>query len=194
MKYPVIRTKQPQGPTKLDRSGRLFDASKLSAVIAPGSGSYLIDAISGENYTVSTNPAIEVTSLGRGINWAGNTNAYLELAADADDVLGIDSCSMLIVTTRTNSATTVLVSYGYDASASNRSLLHLPFSDGALYWDFGNATAGSGRISTSISAYLAAGTINIWGVSAGSRGREIWRNGILLASNSSALATRPTSS
>lgn len=183
-------TRQPQGPALVDRSGRLFDPTKLSAVIAPGSGSYLIDALSGKNYTVTTNPAKGVSSLGQSIAWAGGTNDYIELTTDADDVLDTVNCSILIATVRTSASTGILPAYGYQVSASERAHLHIPYSDNNLYWDFGNATAGSGRLSVSIASYLAAGTINIWGFSAGSRGREIWRNGVLLASNSSATASR----
>ena len=187
-------TSQPQYPVGIDRSGRLFNPAKLSAVIAPGSGSYLIDALTGKNYTVTSNPATGVSALGKGINWNAGTNDYIELATDADNILDTVNCSILMATVRTSSATYPAASYGYDSGAggSDRTLLHLPYTDNNLYWDFGNATAGAGggRLSVSIASYLAAGTINIWGFSAGSRGREIWRNGVLLASDATANFTR----
>ena len=183
---------QPQYPAQVDKSGTLFDASKLSAVIAPGAGSYLIDVLTGKKYTVSSSPAKVVSPLGQGIGWVGNTNDYLELDADADNLLDTSSCSILIATTRNSASVHNKSSYGYDTSAANRSLIHLPFTDNNVYWDFGNSTAGSGRLSVSMASYLAVGTVNIWGFYAGVRGREIWRNGVLLASNAGATASRST--
>lgn len=46
---------------------------------------------------------------------------------------------------------------GGGESAGSRVLCHGPFSDNNLYWDYGNSTAGSGRISTSYAAYM-----NLW--------------------------------
>lgn len=38
--------------------------------------------------------------------------------------------------------------------AGDRILSHAPWDDGTLYWDYGNATAGDGRLSTSYVAYM----------------------------------------
>lgn len=65
-----------------------------------------------------------------------------------------------------------------NTSSSNRVNVHLPFTDGTVYWDFGNATGGSGRLSA---AGLSFGN-DIWVFNAGSRGMEIWQNGNLRAS------------
>lgn len=183
-------TSQPQSSTPIDLSGKLFDPAKISAIVASGIGTYLKDPLTGKLRTVTSNPARAPSPLGAGINWAAGVNDYVELDADADNVLDTTSCSMLIATVRTAATTNAFVSYGYEAGATNRSIVHLPFTDNNTYWDFGNATAGSGRLSVSMASYLSTGTVNIWGFSAGPRGREIWRNGVLLASDAGAIASR----
>lgn len=183
------RYTQPQsGPAKIDKTRRLFDPSKISCVINPGVSS-TVDALSGKIYSISSNPAVAITSQGKGINWVVNTNDYIEIDTDADNVLDTTSCSMLIATVRTGTGVSGYPAYGYNAGTTDCVGLYFPYTDNALYWDFGNDTTG--RLSVDISAYLATGTVNIWGFYAGSRGREIWRNGILIASDASKTATRP---
>jgi len=58
---------------------------------------------------------------------------------------------------------------------------HLPFSDGIAYFDCGGASSGTTRLSV---AGLTFGD-DIWCLCSGTRGLEIWQNGILQASNSS---------
>jgi len=62
---------------------------------------------------------------------------------------------------------------------------HVPYSDNVLYWDYGGFSEGSGRISTSISAYLSTWT-HFALVSAGAGGgfQAIYANGVLLNSGS----------
>lgn len=57
--------------------------------------------------------------------------------------------------------------------------MHIPFSDGVVYWDLGGNSGGN-RLSV---GGLTFGTDN-WIFTAGPRGQEIWQNGILRASNS----------
>lgn len=78
--------------------------------------------------------------------------------------------------------------FGYDFGAGSRVLAHAPFSDGNIYWDFGNATAGSGRLSAAFAKSTAPETLVF--VAGPTRGREIWRNGIRIASNPAAIASR----
>ncbi len=69
--------------------------------------------------------------------------------------------------------------------AEDRCLAHVPFSDSTLYWDYGNATGGSGRLSTSFASYLNKWT-RVLLVSAGSGGshQAIYLDGRLIASQS----------
>lgn len=186
-------TSQPQYPVPVDTSGRLFDPGKVSAIITPGAGSHLIDALSGKRYTQSANVSNWITKEGKGVAWTPAAESYIEIAADADDVLDTVNCTMIIATVRTAATLTAGITYGYVSTPSdNRCQLHLPYTNGILYWDFGTSTTG--RVSVDVSSYMAAGTVNIWGVSAGKRGREIWNNSKLLASDVSKTAVRPATS
>lgn len=81
--------------------------------------------------------------------------------------------------------------FGYGGGAADdRVLAHAPFGDGNCYWDFGNATAGSGRISVAWTKTLDYRAVAF--VAGPNKGREIWSDGVRLAADASATATRPT--
>ncbi|MEM7396356.1 MAG: LamG-like jellyroll fold domain-containing protein, partial [Verrucomicrobiota bacterium] len=68
-------------------------------------------------------------------------------------------------------------------NAANRFLIHLPWSDGRFYWDFGNLT-GPGRIS---GVFNGGAGFNIWNmVSELGVGQEVYMNGVLQASDATA--------
>lgn len=137
---------QPQYPASIDKSGRIFDPSKISAVIAPGSGSYLIDALSGKTYAQSANVSSTINSKGRAIACTPGAVSYVTLDSNADNILDSTSCTMIIATVRTSSTTYGGGAYGYvtPATGANRVSVNFPFTDSVLYWDYGNSTAGSG--------------------------------------------------
>lgn len=56
-----------------------------------------------------------------------------------------------------NTGLPVAFNFGNTSSASPRILAHSPYSDGTLYWDYGDATALNGRITVDYTPYL-----NIW--------------------------------
>ncbi len=81
------------------------------------------------------------------------------------------------------------IGYQQTGASANRVLLSAPYNDGNAYWDFGNFTTG--RLS------VAWGTKNTdWHtlvvVAGTSKGREIWRNGVRLASNGNTVSCTPT--
>jgi len=60
--------------------------------------------------------------------------------------------------------------------------VHGPWGDGRLIWDFGGGVEGTSRLT--ISGLSAADfTDAVWVFATGSRGMEIWKNGVLQASN-----------
>lgn len=185
---PSRRIIQPQDVAVAD--GNLIDLSKAIALVLPSISptTNLINNFFGLSATVSSANVIE-NSQGRGVNFNGGSG-YISLG-NADSILDNTSFTMLLSTVRTGTGSSTSTSYGYEASATDRAMLHSPFTDNTLYFDYGNSTTG--RVSTPIGSYLATGTINNWCFIAGSRGREIWRNGVLLASAPSALATRTSS-
>lgn len=131
------------------------------------------------------------TPAGKAIHFTGSSSEYLNLGS-ADSILDNNNFTLITCGVRNSSTTNTLTSHGYAAGdGSTRVLAHIPYSaDGNIYFDYGNPTAGSGRISVSGSGYFTAGVDNRFGFVAGSRGREIWRNGILLASDPAATSVR----
>ncbi len=63
---------------------------------------------------------------------------------------------------------------------SNRFNLHFPWSDGAIYWDFGNL-ATTGRLQTTYNSAWY-GTWTDWTFTSSSAGMAIYRNGVSIAS------------
>ena len=185
----------PQVVTPIDTSGRLFNPTKLSAVVHPVF-SVKIDAFSGKAYsTASSVHTPEPSPLGLGINWVGGTYDYIQLDSDADTQLDTVSCSMLIATVRT-ATTGSGYAYGYvtDLVESNRVAVRIPSTGtNTVQWAFGSSTTGSGGgalTAALAAAVFAVGVVNIWGFYAGVRGREIWLNGKLVASDTTATFTR----
>jgi|GEM_PF-511459 len=73
---------------------------------------------------------------------------------------------------------------GYSDNTSNRFQAHAPWSDGTLYWDYGN-TREKGRITADFKPYLDRWT-HVALVSNGSNFKAIYLNGALAASGTSA--------
>lgn len=71
--------------------------------------------------------------------------------------------------------------------ASNFLSCHGPYSDGTVYWDFGGNTGGTSRLSVAGQSWVALKP-SVWFFINGDRGKEIWRDGLLIASG----ATRTT--
>lgn len=70
--------------------------------------------------------------------------------------------------------------WGVDSAVGlERCHAHMPYSDGTVYFDYGGFLDGSTRVK---SAGLTFSN-DIWAFTVGSRGMEIWQNGILQASN-----------
>lgn len=186
-------TRQPQYPAPLDKSGRLFNPANISACVLP-SVSPDIDLHTGRVYTTA-GVNIGASSIGKTVQWTGNaTTEYIDLcaAADMDRLLALSTATIILIVQRTASTGVTGMSYGYDVSGTNRAGIYMPYTDNTLYWDYGADTTG--RATISMAPYAAAGTINQWAFVAGSRGREIWRNGQRVASATSMTGSRSTSS
>lgn len=61
---------------------------------------------------------------------------------------------------------------------------HVPFSDGTVYWDYGNNT-GANRLTVAGLSFTT--NVEKWIFTAGPRGSNIWRNGIKVAEQSTPL-------
>lgn len=88
---------------------------------------------------------------------------------------------------RITSTNTNAMLFGYSNGASDRVLFHAPYSDGNLYFDFGNTTTGSGGGRVSVAYTKKLNTVTRFVCIAGpTKGREVWVDGNLLVADSTA--------
>lgn len=183
---PLLR--QPQaGPLQLDKANSL--AKGLSEVWVGSSAARTL--IKGSTTSLSGSGSFGVGAAGKTVSTAATavgapTNGVLIGSADA--IFPTNECTIAIFrrfrdTTLRNSA-----AFGYFNNFS-RVLAHAPYGDGNIYFDFGDSTAGSGRVST---AFTKDTLPEVLVFTAGaSVGREIWRRGTRIVANTAATATRP---
>lgn len=150
----------------------IYDFPEDSGVAGPGS-------------YVSANVTY-VQGLNRYGYWAGFSGAALNSKFSwprSDFLPTSQGCTVLILYEKADSTNRASYAFTLDmlfaSEGTARCAAHLPFSDGTVYWDFGGVTAGSTRVSA---ASLTFGA-DRWVFSTGSRGMEIWQNGLLRASN-----------
>lgn len=120
-------------------------------------------------------------------------NNRIRIASDADTVFPSTTQATIAILRRcrdTTARNNTQCVYNSGGAGVDRVSLHPPFGDGNLYWDFGNSTAGSGRISVAFTKTTNWETLIV--VAGGGKGREVWRNGVRIASNTSATASRNT--
>jgi hypothetical protein len=113
-----------------------------------------------------------------------NVNDNVSIAASSADVTPTQRATVLVV--RRKHDTTARASFLFGATAAgttDRCAASVPFNDGTVYWDFGN-TSGPGRLS--VAGLTFTTDPEMWAFVAGSRGMAIYRDGLLLASSSTA--------
>lgn len=114
-----------------------------------------------------TSPSWGAGSQGGAMTYTANTdglyigeNTHHKIATQVTIIIGYE---------KTDSTNRQSQAFGYNGAIS-RMLVHLPWDDGNVYWDF-----GTGRVALSapgVSGY------HVWTFSAGSRGMETWRDGV----------------
>jgi hypothetical protein len=153
-----------------------------------GSGGGLRDLVSGRVFSPSSaNWRRVINQRGQAIEHTDITNYW-----DLGPIRTLESAGMSEVTVvmgyrKTDTTNRASAAFGLDNSRPFDVLL--PFSDGKVYWDFASLSEGSGRVSV---AGLTFGN-DIWAFVAGARGREIWQNGALKASNTGVATLSSTS-
>lgn len=114
-----------------------------------------------------------------------DTNSdYVDLLPTAEIALVTSATTVFLDGSSSGASTGRVTQFGTRVSSinqiSSRIGTHIPYTDGKVYWDFGGITEGSSRLSI---ASLAFSVEDRWCFTAGSRGMEVWQNGILRASN-----------
>ena len=181
------RSRQPVGFAELDRGNPL-----TRGIADVWSGNSRAITARGVNTTLvgsATVYAAGAGGFGVSLTAVGGANSGLKVTDNADLLFGLGSANTIFVVRRcldTTARNSLL--FGYGNTPSGRILCHAPYSDGNMYFDFENATAGSGRISVAYTKDTDLETLVF--VAGPNKGREIWRRGVKIASNTSATAAR----
>lgn len=187
-----MRYIQPQsGPFALDRGNSITSA--LSDIwIGSSIGLTLVKGVQGARSGSNSSPTTVIEGIGPGgrhIRGDGTTTlAGWKINGNSNDLLDNSNTTWFIVRRcRDTTVRSSYMHYGYDSGASNRALVGAPEGTN-LTWDYGNATAGSGRLQAPYTKDTQLETLVL--VAGQTKGREIWRRGVKLASNTSAKAVR----
>lgn len=123
---------------------------------------------------------------------AGAPMGGLIIASNADALFPDENTATIFVVRQSrDTAARASALFGYGgANQHNRVLAHAPWSDGSIYFDFGTLTEGTHRISVIVTKTTAVETLVF--IAGGGKGREIWRNGVRIASNTAATGARPS--
>lgn len=112
---------------------------------------------------------------------AGSNVAALSLVADSSTILPTSECTVVLGYRKKDTTARTTSAFGVNTGTTGpRCAIHLPYSDGTVYWDFGG-TSGTTRLSV---GGLSFGD-DLWVFSTGPSGMQIWQNGALRASNAS---------
>lgn len=147
----------------------------------------------GQTTSIQTAGAFSVGPGGRNFTTtATGTKTGLRLAASYTSWFPSASTATIVVCYRyTDTTARASALFGADQSTGRRILAHAPYSDGNVYWDFGN-TSGGRLVVTGFSKTTNVETMIF--IAGPVTGRQVWRNGVLLgsgASSDSASVTAP---
>ena len=185
---------QPQGAARLDLGNPLTRG--ISDVWIASAGATLAKNFPAGRSGTNATPETVIAGFGLAgqcIRGDGVTaGAGFKIAETGNDILPTTDTTWFIVRRcRDTVVRNTFMHYGYEASASNRCLLGAPEGEN-ITWDYGNATAGSGRLQA---PYVKDTLLETLVVVAGQvKGREIWRRGVKLAGNPAAKANRQSTS
>lgn len=139
--------------------------AKLDGLAVPGSSGTMRAGIGGIGYGLSV-----------------NSTSQIQIHADTNTLLNNQNTNVtfVIIREKLDSLARSSVLFGYDNGAGNRILVHGPWSDGTMYFDYGNVTTG--RLSVSGQTWSPRLDHMIF-IAGSSKGREIWRNGAKIGGN-----------
>jgi hypothetical protein len=175
-------SQQPQGLIGIDWSNPI-----TRGLVGAWTGSSPnVNLVTG---TLLVNAASNIAPGRNGLEYAsqigGGSTSGVQLLS-ADETPTGQACATLLYRKRdtTNRDSTAFGSTA--VTDANRFQVHLPYTDGIVYFDYGGTTSGSSRISVS---GLTFGN-DVWSFNNSPTGLQIWQNGILRASNSGGSQTR----
>ncbi|HXI18424.1 MAG TPA: hypothetical protein VNM48_18835, partial [Chloroflexota bacterium] len=119
-----------------------------------------------------------------GTTTTSTTTRAATLASDGTTVVPTGPCTILLAYRKRSGVladTGAIGLPGAGGDGTARCGVHLPWSDGIVYWDYGGLVDGVTELAA---AGLSFGD-DLWAFTVGARGMEIWQNGRLRASNTS---------
>ena len=181
---------QPQGIARLDRGNPL--SRGISDLWIASSAKTLAKNYPAQRSGSSASPESVIEGFGiagKFMRGDGATQfAGVKISDSADSVLDAANTTWFILRRcRDTVVRNIYMHYGYDGGADSRCLIGAP-EGSSLTWDFGNATAGSGRLQAPYTKDTNLETLVV--VAGQVKGREIWRRGVKLAGDPSAKAVR----
>lgn len=123
---------------------------------------------------------------GRAARFSDGYDEKIQIAADGATVLGTTATTIAIWRRFHDTTLRASASFWF-GNGAERCYAAAPYSDGTIYWDFGD-WAASGRLTVSYTKDTAWETIVF--VAGPNKGREVWQRGQRLAANSALTATR----
>jgi len=129
--------------------------------------------------TLQTNVSIDVGI--NGLTWtnAAATNAAVILFSNST-MLPLTQATVILGGNTTTTAVNGDIGVN-SATTTHRLGAHLPYTDNKVYWDFGGTGVGTTRLVTT--GTVTRSENDVWALTTGPRGMEIWQNGLLIASN-----------
>lgn len=127
------------------------------------------------------NPSVEpvYTKNVNGIEFENITDQCM--FAENDIHMPINDVTVMIKVKKTDTTARQSAAFGINnVSVATWISAYIPWNDNIVYFDFGGTSDGTSRISYSGATFGD----DIWIFTSGTRGMEIWQNGIRLASNS----------
>ena len=173
----LIRTpwnSQPQGASVLD--AQTVQSLGVTEVFT---GSSYAKTLVNRFSTSGTNAFQTVNQTGKVTAFTAPAGEGLNIASSASTIFTGGKASILVYRRCKDTVNRASGLFGYQVSINDRILCHAPFTDGNIYFDYGNVT--SGRISA---PFVKTTKPEILVFVAGpNKGREIWRDGVKIASN-----------
>jgi hypothetical protein len=137
--------------------------------------------------------AVEVTGSGVRVGPAPGGNAFsFDAVTDARLVVGTSvsmmpsttDCTFFVLRQTQDTSNRNAALAGFSLSGTDRVLLHAPYVDGNLYFDFGNTTTGRVSVAFAKSTKIEALVF----IAGGGKGREVWRDGVKIIGDTSVTA------
>lgn len=163
---------KPPAGSRLDY-GHPLCPDVFCALLNEGAGSVTMDLVNGRRGVISG-----------GIWGSGNDGVILSHTNTTDKVdwgtdifLPRQQTTVVLQFKKRDTTNRVSGLWGSSNAGTPRFGAHMPFSDGNIYWDAGNAS--SGRLTLGSQSFQKN---SIWVLTSGPRGRDIWQDGVMKGS------------